>query len=110
MRYFYSRSPANVKPTGSLGQAEAQAPLAADIDEESLVCLPLLQPGDDRRGPVSRDTFAKAEAQFGKRGTVELVALMGDYALVGLLCGAVDQHLPEGKTSLPDVDKAAMLH
>src|ERR1035441_5548065 len=33
-----------------------------------------------REKKVSPDTFAKAEALFGKRGTVELVALMGDYA------------------------------
>lgn len=54
-----------------------------------------------REKKVSPDTFAKAEALFGKRGTVELVALMGDHALVGLLSDAMDQHLPEGKASLP---------
>lgn len=54
-----------------------------------------------REKKVSADTFARAEALFGKRGTLELVALMGDYALVGLISDAVDQHLPEGKALLP---------
>jgi competence ComEA-like helix-hairpin-helix protein len=36
-----------------------------------------------REKRVSPDIFAQAEALFGKRGTVELVALRGDYALVG---------------------------
>jgi hypothetical protein len=31
------------------------------------------------------------------------VAVMGDYALVGLISDAMDQHLPEGKASLPVV-------
>jgi 4-carboxymuconolactone decarboxylase len=56
-----------------------------------------------REKKVSPETFAKAEALFGKRGTVELVAVMGDYALVGLISDAMDQHLPEGKASLPVV-------
>jgi 4-carboxymuconolactone decarboxylase len=56
-----------------------------------------------REKKVSPETFARAEALFGRRGTVELVALMGDYALVGLISDAMDQRLPDGKASLPGV-------
>jgi 4-carboxymuconolactone decarboxylase len=45
-------------------------------------------------------TFAKAVAQFGKPGTVELVTLMGDYTLNGLLLAAVDQQVPPDRKPL----------
>jgi 4-carboxymuconolactone decarboxylase len=52
---------------------------------------------------VDSATFAKAVELFGRRGVVDLVAVMGDYALVGLFAAAVDQHVPEGKPVLPNV-------
>ena len=45
-------------------------------------------------------TFAKAVALFGKQGTVELVTLMGDYTLNGLVLEALDQHLPADRKPL----------
>ena len=45
-------------------------------------------------------TFAKAVELFGKQGTVELVTLMGDYTLNGLLLDALDQHLPADRKPL----------
>ena len=45
-------------------------------------------------------TFAKAVELFGKQGTVELVTLMGDYTLNGLLLNALDQHLPPDRKPL----------
>jgi 4-carboxymuconolactone decarboxylase len=49
---------------------------------------------------VSSETFAKAVELFGKRGTVELIGVMGDYSMVGMMLQAVDQQLPD-KPALP---------
>jgi len=53
-----------------------------------------------REHKLNSDTFAKAVELFGKQGTVELVALMGDYTLNGLLLDALDQHLPADRKPL----------
>ncbi|MGD1094281.1 MAG: hypothetical protein ABSB35_20125 [Bryobacteraceae bacterium] len=45
-----------------------------------------------RNHQISSETFAKALDAFGRRGTVELIGLMGDYALVALMLQAVDEH------------------
>jgi 4-carboxymuconolactone decarboxylase len=47
-----------------------------------------------RQRRVDADIFAKAVDLFGRQGTLELAALMGDYAMVGIMLQAVDQHLP----------------
>jgi 4-carboxymuconolactone decarboxylase len=49
---------------------------------------------------VRPETFAKAVEMFGRRGTVELIGVMGDYAMVGMMLQAVDQQLP-GRPVLP---------
>jgi 4-carboxymuconolactone decarboxylase len=49
---------------------------------------------------VSSDTFAKTVEAFGQRGTVELIGVMGDYAMVGMMLQAVDQQLPN-RPALP---------
>ena len=55
-----------------------------------------------REHKLNSDVYAKAIELFGKQGTVELVTLMGDYALNALLVNAFDQHLPaERKPLLP---------
>jgi alkylhydroperoxidase family enzyme len=38
--------------------------------------------------------FKEAVERFGKRGTVELATVMGDYVMAGIVLTAVDQHLP----------------
>jgi 4-carboxymuconolactone decarboxylase len=53
-----------------------------------------------REHKLNSDNFAKAVELFGKQGTVELVALMGDYTLNGLLLDALDQHLPADRKPL----------
>jgi 4-carboxymuconolactone decarboxylase len=53
---------------------------------------------------VSPDTFAKTVEAFGQRGTVELIGVMGDYAMVGMMLQAVDQQLP-GRPALPPLKK-----
>jgi 4-carboxymuconolactone decarboxylase len=53
-----------------------------------------------REHKLNSDTFAKAVELFGKQGTVELVTLMGDYTLNGLLLAALDQHQPADRKPL----------
>ena len=53
-----------------------------------------------REHKLSSDTFAKAVELFGKQGTVELVTLMGDYTMNGLMLDALDQHLPADRKAL----------
>lgn len=42
-------------------------------------------------------TYARAEKAFGRRGLVDLVSLMGNYASTALLLAAFDAQLPEGE-------------
>jgi 4-carboxymuconolactone decarboxylase len=53
-----------------------------------------------REHKLDSGTFAKVVELFGKQGTVELVTLMGDYTLNGLLLDALDQHLPADRKPL----------
>lgn len=53
-----------------------------------------------REHKLDSPTFAKAVELFGTQGTVELVTLMGDYTLNGLLLDALDQHLPRDRKPL----------
>ena len=45
-------------------------------------------------------TFAKAVELFGKRGAMDLVAVMNTYAVSGFYAIAVDEHPPAGKPAL----------
>jgi len=57
-----------------------------------------------RQRRVDSDIFSKAVELFGRQGTLELAALMGDYAMVGIMLEAVDQHSPpERASALPEV-------
>jgi len=53
---------------------------------------------DDRR--VDSATFARAVELFGKRGTIDMVAVMNTYAVSGYFAIAVDERSPAGKPSL----------
>jgi len=53
-----------------------------------------------REWHVGSETFAKAVELFGRRGVVELIGVMGDYSMVGMMLQAVDQQLP-GRAALP---------
>jgi 4-carboxymuconolactone decarboxylase len=50
---------------------------------------------------VDSATFAKAVELWGKRGTMDMVAVMNTYAVSGYIAIAVDEHSPEGKPELP---------
>ncbi len=45
-------------------------------------------------------TFARAVELFGRRGVVELAALMGNYAMTAVILNAVDQQLHPGQKAL----------
>ncbi len=52
---------------------------------------------------VDSATFAKAVELWGKRGTMDMVAVMSTYAVSGYFAIAVDERSPEGKPELPAV-------
>lgn len=43
---------------------------------------------------VSSELWASMVKEFGRQGTIEIMALMADYFTVGMMMNAVDQHLP----------------
>jgi len=53
-------------------------------------------------GQMDSATFAKAVQLFGRRGAMDLVAVMSTYAVSGLYAIAVDEHMPAGR---PDLDR-----
>jgi 4-carboxymuconolactone decarboxylase len=52
---------------------------------------------------VDSATFAKAVELWGKRGTIDMVAVMNTYAVSGFFAIVVDEHPQEGKPELPAV-------
>jgi 4-carboxymuconolactone decarboxylase len=52
---------------------------------------------------VDSATFAKAVELWGKRATMDMVAVMNTYAVSGYFAIAVDERSPEGKPELPAV-------
>lgn len=44
--------------------------------------------------------YAEAVRLFGRKGFVELVTVMGDYVMVGMVLTAIDQHLPPNRPAL----------
>jgi 4-carboxymuconolactone decarboxylase len=50
---------------------------------------------------VDSVTFGKAIELWGKRGTMDMVAVMSTYAVSGYFAIAVDERAPEGKPELP---------
>jgi 4-carboxymuconolactone decarboxylase len=49
---------------------------------------------------VDSDLYAEAVKLFGRKGLVELVTVMGDYVMVGMVMTAIDQHLPADRPML----------
>jgi 4-carboxymuconolactone decarboxylase len=52
---------------------------------------------------VDSATFGKAVDLWGKRGTMDMVAVMNTYAVSGYFAIAVNEQSPEGKPELPGV-------
>lgn len=53
-----------------------------------------------REHKLDSDLYAEAVRLFGRKGFVELVTVMGDYVMVGMVLTAIDQHLPPNRPAL----------
>jgi len=53
-----------------------------------------------REHKLDSKLFAEAVKLFGKKGTVELATVMGDYVMAGIVLTALDQHLPPERPAL----------
>jgi 4-carboxymuconolactone decarboxylase len=53
-----------------------------------------------REHKVDSEIFAEAVELFGRKGLVEMVTVMGDYVMVGMVLTTIDQHLPEDRPAL----------
>jgi 4-carboxymuconolactone decarboxylase len=53
-----------------------------------------------REHKVSSDLWAKMVEHFGRKGTIDMMALMSSYFTVGMMMNAVDQHLPPERQPL----------
>lgn len=49
---------------------------------------------------VDSALYAEAEKMFGRKGLVELVTVMGDYVMVGMIMTTIDQHLPADRPAV----------
>lgn len=49
---------------------------------------------------VDSALYAEAVQLFGEQGLVELVTIMGDYIMVGMVLTTIDQHLPPNRPAL----------
>jgi len=49
---------------------------------------------------VSSELWAKTVDLFGRQGALEIVTIMGDYAMAGMMLTAVDQRLPPDRKAL----------
>jgi 4-carboxymuconolactone decarboxylase len=49
---------------------------------------------------VDSPLYAEAEKMFGRKGLVELVTVMGDYVMVGMIMTTIDQHLPADRPAV----------
>jgi len=76
-------------------------PLAGLDEKDATVIRFGRQMLHDRK--VYSATFAKAVEFWGKRGTMDMVAVMSAYVVSGYFAIAVDERSPEGKPELPPV-------
>jgi 4-carboxymuconolactone decarboxylase len=53
-----------------------------------------------REHKLDSDLYAEAVRLFGQKGLVEMVTVMGDYVMVGMVLTAIDQHLPPSRPPL----------
>jgi hypothetical protein len=53
-----------------------------------------------REHKVSSELWTKMIGHFGRQRTIECIALMGDYFIVGTMMNAADQHLPPTRQAL----------
>jgi 4-carboxymuconolactone decarboxylase len=78
-----------------------RSPLAGLSEKDATVIRFGRQMLTDKK--VDSATFAKAVELWGKRGTMDMVAVMSTYAVSGYFAIAVDERTPGGKPELPAV-------
>ncbi len=76
-------------------------PLAGLTEKDATVIRFGRQMFHDKK--VDSATFAKAVEFWGKRGAMDMVAVMSAYAASGYFAIAVDERSPEGKPELPPI-------
>jgi 4-carboxymuconolactone decarboxylase len=74
-----------------------QAPVGLSPEEALIIRLGRAIMRDHK---VDSTLYAEAEKTFGRKGLVELVTVMGDYVMVGMIMTTIDQHLPEDRIAL----------
>ena len=57
-----------------------------------------------REHRLDSELYAEAVELFGEKGLVEMVTVMGDYVMVGMVLTAIDQHLPPERPALLPMD------
>jgi 4-carboxymuconolactone decarboxylase len=72
---------------------------AADLAEKDAMLINFCR-GLLREHRVSSELWAAMVKEFGRQGTIEIMALMADYFTVGMMMNAVDQHLPPDRKPL----------
>ena len=88
--------------TKSIDVIRYNRPLAGLNEKDSTVIGFGRQLFHDKK--VDSATFGKAVELWGKRGTMDMVAVMSTYAVSGYFAIAVDERSPEGKPELPAVE------
>jgi hypothetical protein len=53
-----------------------------------------------RQHKVSSELWARQMQAFGRQNTIEIMQLMGDYFMAGMMMNAADQHLPATRQPL----------
>jgi 4-carboxymuconolactone decarboxylase len=84
-----------------LDVVRTNGPLAGLDDKDALVIRFGRQLFHDKK--MDSATFAKAVEFFGRRGAMDLVAVMNTYAVSGFFAIAVDEHMPPGRPDLTPV-------
>ena len=72
-------------------------PLGLSAEETAIIRLGRAIMRDHK---VDAALYAEAERLFGPRGIGEMVTVMGDYVMVGMIMTAIDQQLPDERPAL----------
>jgi alkylhydroperoxidase family enzyme len=72
-------------------------PLGLSPEETAIIRLGRAILRDHKVEPA---LYAEVEKLFGPRGIVEMVTVMGDYIMVGMVMTAIDQQLPDDRPAL----------
>ena len=74
-----------------------RAPVGLSAEETLIIRLGRAIMRDHK---VDSALYAQVEKTFGRKGLVELVTVMGDYVMVGMVMTAIDQRLPADRPAV----------